>query len=152
MKCWLLSLTLSNPMECSPVGSSVHAIFQARILEWVAIPFFRGPSWPRDHTWVSCTASRFFTIWATREAQSMGIAIIKKKKKSIITIESFGKDVEKLEPLFIAGRNVKWCSHCGKQCSGSSKIELPYDPTIPLGYIHKRTESRDSKDTCTQMS
>ena len=44
---------------------TVHEIFQARILKWVAIPFSRD-SWPRDQTQVSCTAGRFFTIWATR--------------------------------------------------------------------------------------
>ena len=60
--------TLYNPMDCSPPYSSAHGILQARILEWVAIPFFRGSSQPRDQTCVSCTAGRFFTIWATREA------------------------------------------------------------------------------------
>ena len=44
-------------------------ILQARILEWVAIPFSRGSSQPRDRTQVSCIADGFFTIWATREAQ-----------------------------------------------------------------------------------
>ena len=48
--------------------SSVHGIFQARILEWVAIPFSRGSSQFRDRTQVSCIAGRVFTIWATREA------------------------------------------------------------------------------------
>ena len=51
-------LTLCNPMNCNLPGSSVHGIFQARILEWVAISFSRGSSWPRDQThisWVSCT-------------------------------------------------------------------------------------------------
>ena len=55
---------LCNPMDCSPPGSSVHGIFQARILEWVVIPFSRGSSWPRDWThvsWVSCIAGGFFT-------------------------------------------------------------------------------------------
>ena len=56
-------------MDCSPPGSSVHGIFQARIVEWVAIPFSRGSSWPRDQTWISHFVGRFFTIWATREAQ-----------------------------------------------------------------------------------
>ena len=49
---------------CSPPGSSVHGIFQARILEWVAISYSRGSSWPRDWThisWVSCIAVRYFT-------------------------------------------------------------------------------------------
>ena len=46
-----------------------HGIFQARILEWVAFPFSRGSSQPRDWTQVSCIAGGFFTSWATREAQ-----------------------------------------------------------------------------------
>ena len=56
--------TVSEPMDCSLPGSSVHRTLQARILEWVAIPFSRGSSWPRDRTWVSCDsyiAGRFFT-------------------------------------------------------------------------------------------
>ena len=62
--------TLFNPIDYSPPGSSVHGIFQARILEWVAISFSRESSQPGDRTQVSCTAGRFFTIWATREANS----------------------------------------------------------------------------------
>ena len=63
--------TLYNLVDCSPSGSAVHGIFQARILEWDAIFFSRGSSWPRDHRiWVSCIAGRFFTLWATREAQT----------------------------------------------------------------------------------
>ena len=61
-------LTLCNLMDCSSPDSSVHGILQARILKWVAIPFSRGSSWPRDQTHVSCTTGRFFIIWATREA------------------------------------------------------------------------------------
>ena len=71
-------LPLCNPMDCSPPGSSVHGIFQARILEWAAIPFSRGSSRPRDQTKVSWTASRFFTIWATTSMK-----FTKKKKKKI---------------------------------------------------------------------
>ena len=56
--------------DCSPPGSSVHGILQARILEWVATPFSRGSPRPRDQTRVSHLAGRFFTIWATREALS----------------------------------------------------------------------------------
>ena len=57
------SPTLSNPMDCSLPGSSVHGIFQARVLEWVAISFSRGSSQPRDQTRVS-----HINLWATREA------------------------------------------------------------------------------------
>ena len=52
-------------MDCSLPGSSVHGILQARILEWVAMPFSRGSSQPRDRTWVSHTTGGFFTVWAT---------------------------------------------------------------------------------------
>ena len=60
--------TLCHPMDCSLPGASVHGIFQARILAWVAIPSSRGSSWPRDQIQFSCTAGRFFTVWATKEA------------------------------------------------------------------------------------
>ena len=63
-----LCLTLCNPMDFSPPGSSVHRVLQARILEWVAIPFSRWFSRPTNQTWVSHMAGSFFTIWATREA------------------------------------------------------------------------------------
>ena len=52
--------TICNSMDCSPPGSSVHGIFQARVLEWVATSFSRGSSWLRDRTWVSCIAGRHF--------------------------------------------------------------------------------------------
>ena len=58
---------LCNLMDCSLSDSSVHGIFQARILEWVAISFSRRTSWPRDRTRVSCIVGRCFTVWATRE-------------------------------------------------------------------------------------
>ena len=61
------SLTLHNPIGSSPSGSSVYGTSQARILEWVAIPFSRGSSQPKDQIQVSCIAGKFFTIWATRE-------------------------------------------------------------------------------------
>ena len=57
--------TLCNPVDCSPLVSSVLEILQVRILEWVTIPFSRGSSQPRDRTQVSYIAGRFFTISAT---------------------------------------------------------------------------------------
>ena len=53
---------------CDPMGYTVCEILQARILEWVAIPFYRRSSEPRDQTQVSHIAGGFFTSWATREA------------------------------------------------------------------------------------
>ena len=58
-------LTLCSPMDCNPPGSSFHRISQAKILEWVAIPFSRESSYPRDRTWVSCHEGRFFPAWTT---------------------------------------------------------------------------------------
>ena len=52
-------------MDCSLPVSSIHGIFQARVLEWVAISFSRGSSWPRDQTYVSCMGRRILYHWAT---------------------------------------------------------------------------------------
>ena len=60
-----LRLTLCSPTDCNLPGFSFHRISQARILEWVAIPFSREASHPRDQTWVSCLEGRFFPVWAT---------------------------------------------------------------------------------------
>ena len=57
-----LCLTLCDPMDCSPAGSSVQGILQARMLEWVAISFSRESSALRDQAWVSCVAGRFSTV------------------------------------------------------------------------------------------
>ena len=62
--------TLCNPMDYSLPGSSVHGIFQARVLEWVAISFSRVSSRPRDRTQVSRSTGRRFTVWATRVTNS----------------------------------------------------------------------------------
>ena len=59
---WCLTL-------CNSMDYTVHGILQTRILEWIAFPFSRGSSQPMDQTQVSHIAGRFFTSWATREAQ-----------------------------------------------------------------------------------
>ena len=79
-------LTLCDPVDPSPPGSSVHGLLQARTLKWVAIPFSRGSSPPRDRTWVSCIAGRFFTVWVTREAH----------QRYLSTINGFNFIVERL--------------------------------------------------------
>ena len=56
--------TLCNPKDCSPPDSSVHGILQAKILQWVVIPFFRGSSGPRDQTWVSLSLFFFYQLEA----------------------------------------------------------------------------------------
>ena len=66
---------LSDPVDCSPPGSSVHGILRARVLEWIAISFSRGSSQPRDPTRVSRIAGRRFNLWATINA----LAFLKKE-------------------------------------------------------------------------
>ena len=66
--CMKVKVTQSCLTLCDPMDYTVHGILQARIMEWVVVPFSREWSQPRDRTQVSCIAGRFFTSWATREA------------------------------------------------------------------------------------
>ena len=75
-----MSSSLYDSMDCSLPGFSVHGILQARILEWVVVSFSKCSSWRRDRTQVSCTAVRFFTVWATREAHDQTRQCIKKQR------------------------------------------------------------------------
>ena len=59
--------TLCDPVDCKPLGSSIHGILQARILEWVAMPSSRGSSLPWDRTWVSHIVGRFLTTEPPRK-------------------------------------------------------------------------------------
>ena len=70
MKWSEVKVAQSCPILCNPMDYRVHGFLQARIQEWVAFPFFRGSSQPRDQTQVSRIAGRLFTSWTTREAQS----------------------------------------------------------------------------------
>ena len=85
-------LTLCDPTDYSPKGSSVHGVPQARILEWVAMPSSRGASWPRDWTRVSCLGRWILYHWATGEALTWSQTFLSEK-------ESFG-------PHFL------WCIRC----------------------------------------
>ena len=78
----LSSVWLWDSMECSPPGSSVHGISQARILEWVAMSSSRGYSPPRDQTCVSCIGRRILYHWATREAIKIYALVLKRAMKS----------------------------------------------------------------------
>ena len=97
--------TLCNPMDCSLPRSSLHGISQARILEWVAISFSRLSSQPRDRSWVSCIAGRFFNIWATRET-------LRYADNTTVMAES----EEELKSL-----SMKWSSSA-VQCSASGSV------------------------------
>ena len=80
-------LTLCDPMDCSSPGPSVHGILQTRILEWVAIPFSRRSSQPRDCTGVSCiTAGKFFTFWATREVPNLCLTSLSLEASQVLLL------------------------------------------------------------------
>ena len=76
-----LCRTLFDPVDCSPPSSSVHGIFQEGILQWVAIFFSRGSSWPRGWTPVSWISQWILYRWATREA--LWLALILGKSMTV---------------------------------------------------------------------
>ena len=127
-------------MVCSQPSSSVHGIIRARILQWVAIPFSRGSSRPRDQTQVSGVAGIYFTIWATRE----------------VSVQY----TSKISPLFttynpITTMATKICQRIwttiiahGKDCSGlqkSSAFAL-ISPQSILNIVTKITLSKCKSD------
>ena len=87
-----VKVTQLCPILCDPMDYLVHGILQARILKWVAVPFSRESSQPRDQTQVSCIAGGFFTSWVTREAHHnmhtlrfRGINKINEKRPQFLT-------------------------------------------------------------------
>ena len=126
--------TLCNPMDCSLQGSSVHEIFQARLLEGVAIPFSRGSSWPRDQTWVSCTAGRLFTIWATREAIVRGRGSISHFSPMDTKLFSINLLQSLSLPQHNAGFIIYQMSMCNWVCPGLT-VNSTSDFSIPVWYF-----------------
>ena len=92
---------LCDFMDRSLPDSSVHGIPQARILEWVAIPFFRRSSLRKDQTQVSCIAGRFFTVWATKTPNSFIHSIINSLTQKIAQVKNYV--VKEDSSLFITG-------------------------------------------------
>ena len=111
-------------MDCSQPGSSVHGIFQARILEWVAIPFSRGSSQPRNQTWVSHISGRFFTVWATREAQIYHTAAHVSLSYAYLYIKIY---------MLIVGLPCPLLSQ--EVCSNSGPLSQWYHPTISSSVV-----------------
>ena len=105
----------SCPTICIPMDYTVHGILQARILEWAAFPFSRGSSRPRDRTQVSHIAGRFFTSWASREAQNFSY-----KHKTEPSLVSFPtQSVGVSESPFVASLLTQhpFCPHSRKKRS-----------------------------------
>ena len=110
--------TLYYPMDCSLPGSSVHGIFQAIVLEWIAISFSRGSSQPRDQTQVSNIVDRCFTVWATREVQKL-------PRDSSFWLEKQERGSQQAtvwkSPFFSCSFSISWlCPKALPRCSQSS--------------------------------
>ena len=118
--------TLCDPMDGSLIGSKIHGVFQARILEWAAISFSRGSFHPRDRTWVFCIADRHFTVWATRVILLIEEKLITKKVKklSYVSTTSDGIHEHSTMPLTRVLRVDAGCS-LGAQQILSTRIQEP---------------------------
>jgi len=113
--------TLSDPMDCSLPGSSIHGIFQAKVLEWGAIAFSATSLLEKYESKLH---------WGTTHTGPNGHHL-----KKVYKITSAAEGVKKREPSNTVGGNTNWCSHYGKQYGGLSKrlkLELPYYSAIPL--------------------
>ena len=111
---WKWEVAQLCPTLCNPMDYTVHGILQARILDWVAFPFSRGSSQPRDWALVSRIAGKFFTSWATSEAQEY------------FTYSSVGK-----ESTYIAG-DPSLISESGRSAEEGIGYPLQYSWASPV--------------------
>ena len=133
--------TLYNPTDCIWPVSSVYGILQERILEWVDIPFSRRYSRPRDQTQVSCTAGRFFTIWATREALCL---LSSKFSLRLCLIDSLLEFVPFSNPLITLG-----CQKTGMP-SEKETTTFFFPPTKWKGKIVKTSKQKRKRKLIKQ--
>ena len=117
-----LCLTLSNAMDCSLPGSSVHGNLQTRILEWVAIPY----SWPRDWTCVSCIAGGYFTTELPEKLYILVAQRIQNPPAMWETwVPSLGWEdtlVEGMATHSSMGRGASWVQSIGSQRVGHDRV------------------------------
>jgi len=119
---------------CHPVDYIVHGILQARILEWVAVPFSRGSSQPRDQTQVSCIAGGFFTSWASRKPKNTGVG-------SLSLLQGIFPTQESNRGLLHCRWILYQLSYLGSLKLSSKWLELPWwrhtvqQPKIILSYL-----------------
>ena len=114
-----LCLHLCSPMGCSPPGSCVHEILQARIQEWGAMPASRGSSRPRDWACVSyvpCIEGGFFTPCATWEAPRMNRSQLIYSFYSLWEVSSFQVGDNYKLVLLWTSQNVSFCKHTYTFC------------------------------------
>ena len=114
--------TLCRPVDCSPPGSSVHGILQARILEWVAMPSSRGSFLPRDQTCGSCIASGFFTAETSGKPTQNRISSLE-IKNSITCQQLYKQKIRWLVNLFL------WLFITSLGCGQDGRVGRPLSPT-----------------------
>ena len=117
------------PAFCDPMGYTVHGLLQARILEWVAFPFSRGSSQPRDRTQISCIAGGFFTSWAIREAPTVYIFYVKVRFPVTSTLYSHKYEIK----IFKALKFFKFIISLG--CAGSSLLHMAFSSYKEWGLL-----------------
>ena len=133
-------------MDCSLPESSAHGIFQESTLEWVAIPFSRGSSWPRDWTLalqftelVSCIASRVFTLWASREAQECS------NHRTLERISQANKVMLKIPQQYMMLQHAStWTKNCPMYQLDLEKVEEP-EIKLPNLLDHRKRENSRKK-------
>ena len=130
--------TLCDPMDCSLPGFSVRGIFQATVLEWVAISFSRGSSRPRNRTQVSRIAGRRFTLWTTREAHLVYLNTMKwlfPKGRTFqlwVRISTYAYSVPNNVVLFIVELSECFMYSTYKFCYGLNVCVPPPTPQIKI--------------------
>ena len=138
-----LCLALWEPMDCSPPYSSVHGTLQARIFEWVSIPFSRGSPQPRDWTWVPHIAGRLFTSWDTREA-SQEILVVKNPPENTgdiwVVVWSLGQEDSLEEGMAthfsILAWRISWTEEpCELQSTESQRVRHDWSDLAQLLFI-----------------
>ena len=142
-----MKVTQQCPTLCDPVDSTVHGILQARVLEWVAFPFSRASSQPRDWTQVFRTAGGFFTSWATREPQ---------REQSNCRTE------QQLQNSWVCAHTHTPCSHCFFFRSSHSGAGSAWGKPFPkqctsgqcwfVSYVPRLTCSRKSREISAEFS
>ena len=129
-------------MDYSPQGSFIHGIIQKRILEWIAMPFSRGSSWPRSWTWVSHIAGRFFTVWTTREA---GYIKNEKCQRSLLYAGQYFYALQSHCPY---PSNMFYVPHGWSLWNVSSELYFP----LNFGWVHPEgNTSRKNEDRKINM-
>ena len=119
----------SFPTLCDPMDYTVHGILQTRILEWVAFPFSRESSQPRDWTQVSHVAGGFFTSWATREAQGTRVGSLSLLQQIFLSQESNWGLLHFRQILYQL--SYQGSPYCDKSCTLGGFPGSPVVKTLP---------------------